>query len=112
MEGTMTDRTEDKPSKLTLLEQALHDNKLSRGGLLNQLKALGIGFGTVLLLGSQPSSANVASETTVKLKSTNPALNSIINEAPSERIMGGTGDSAALQKVTFFRVFRRFFRRW
>ena len=92
------------------VDKALKDNKLSRRGLLSQLKGLGIGLGAAAMLGSK-SDAHGAPEATVTLKSTNPALNAIIKEAPVAPA-AEAAEGANLQQMAYWRVFRRGFSRW
>jgi hypothetical protein len=96
------------------VEKALKDNKLSRRGLLSQLKGLGIGLGAAAVLASK-SNAHGAPEATVTLKSTNPALNAIIKEAPvapAGEAAGTAAEAANAQQMAYFRAFRRIFRRF
>jgi hypothetical protein len=71
------------------VKRELSGGKLSRRLLLNLLRGLGIGFGAAFLLGVKPSGATGAVEGAATLRSTNPALNKIIEEASS-----GTGIDA------------------
>ena len=96
------------------VNKALKDNKLSRRGLLSQLKGLGIGLGAAAMLASK-SDAHGTPGATVTLKSTNPALNAIIKEAPvapAAEAAGTAAEGANLQQMAYWRFFRRWFRRW
>jgi len=88
----------------------LHEGRLSRGGLSNRLKALGLGFGAAFVLGMTGAHAATAPESNVVLKSTNPALNSII-QSGTESGQAATDDK--MQQLAWFRRwFRRFYHRW
>jgi hypothetical protein len=105
----------DDSSKLDVNEVAeitnqLHEGRLSRGALSNRLKALGLGFGAAFALGMTGAQAASAPDSNVVLKSTNPALNSII-QSGTESNQAATDDK--MQQLAWFRRwFNRFFRRW
>ena len=65
-------------SEVADITNDLHEGRLSRSSLSNRLKALGLGFGAAFVLGMTGAHAATAPDTNVVLKSTNPALNSII----------------------------------
>ena len=88
----------------------LHEGRLSRRGLSNRLKGLGLGFGAAFVLGMTGAHAATAPDTNVVLKSTNPALNSII-QSGTETGQAATNDKFQ-QLAWFHRFFRRFFNRW
>ena len=91
------------------LTKALNDGRLSRRGLRERLTALGVGFGAAFVLGLTGAQATSAPEATAALKSTNPAINAIIdNAAQSDQVV-----STPLQQVAWYRRwFRRFYTRW
>jgi hypothetical protein len=105
----------DGSSKLDVKEVAqitneLHEGRLSRGGLSNRLKGLGLGFGAAFVLGMTGAHAATASDANVVLKSNNPALASII-QSGSETGQAATDDK--MQQLAWFRrYFHRFFNRW
>jgi hypothetical protein len=70
------------------VKRELSGGKLSRRLLLNHLRGLGIGFGAAFLLGVKPSGATGAVEGAATLRSTNPALNKIIEK--HRRVPGST----------------------
>ncbi len=84
----------------------LHEGRLSRRGLSNRLKGLGLGFGAAFVLGMTGAQAATAPDANVVLKSTNPALNSIIQNGTE------TGQAATNDKLQQLAWFRRFFRRF
>ncbi len=84
----------------------LHEGRLSRRGLSNRLKGLGLGFGAAFVLGMSGAHAATAPDANVVLKSTNPALNSIIQNGTE------TGQAATNDKLQQLAWFRRFFRRF
>jgi hypothetical protein len=92
------------------LTTELNDGRLSRRGLRERLTALGIGFGAAFVLGLTGAQATSAPEATVALKSTNPAINSIIDNATqSDQAVVST----PLQQIAWYRRwFRRWYHRW
>ena len=62
------------------LQSELANEGLSRRAFLDRIKLLGVGFGAAYVLGMKDADAAVRSDTVVNLKSTNPALNDIIEE--------------------------------
>ena len=89
----------------------LHSGRLSRRGLSERLKALGFGFGAAFVLGMTGAQASTNPDATVALKSTNPAINSIIQDGMQT---GQTAtDAKQFQQLAWFRrFFRRFFNRF
>ena len=88
------------------LTKELNDGQLSRHGLRERLTAAGVGFGAAFVLGLTGAQATSAPEATVALKSTNPAINAIIDNATQtdQAVL-----STPLQQVAWY---RRWFRRW
>lgn len=97
-------------NKVADITNELHEGQLSRGGLSNRLKALGLGFGAAFALGMTGAHAATAPDSNVVLKSTNPALNSIIQNG-SQSGQAATDDKYQ-QLAWFHRFFHRFFNRW
>ena len=93
------------------ITRQLNDGRLSRQGLRERLTALGVGFGAAVVLGLTGAHASTAPEATVTLKSTNPAVNAIIQN-------GGQSDQAPtvgapLQQLSWYnRYFCRFYTRY
>jgi hypothetical protein len=103
-------------SEIGDITRQLNDGRLSRHGLLERLTALGVGFGAAVVLGLTGAHASTAPEATapeatVTLKSTNPAVNAIIqNGAQSDQTPTVT---APLQQLSWYnRYFRRFYTRY
>jgi hypothetical protein len=84
----------------------LHQGRLSRRGLSDRLKGLGLGFGAAFVLGMTGAHAATTPDTNVVLKSTNPAVASIIQSGTQ------TGQTATDDKFQQLAWFRRFFRRF
>jgi hypothetical protein len=91
------------------ITRQLKDGRLSRQGLRERLTALGVGFGAAIMLGLTGAQSSPAPEATVALKSTNPAVNAIIQSGgQSEQTV-----STPLQQLTWYhRYFRRFYNRF
>src|SRR5262245_26777391 len=66
------------------LQRDLSDNGLSRRAFLDRLKVLGVGFGAAAMLGGRRADADVRfdapADASVKLRSSKPELNNIIEE--------------------------------
>jgi len=108
----MADGLERKSIKQ--VEQEVNDSKLSRRGLLDHLKGVGIGFGAAFLLGVRKSEAHAVPEATAQFKSTNPALNTIIEEGTQAGEVATQAEGrGALQQMAYWRYwYRRYFSRW
>jgi hypothetical protein len=105
---------ETKRKALNEITQDINTSRLSRRGLLNRLKGLGVAFGAAVMLGVKESEAHNGPAATARLKSTNNALNDIIEE-DARAHPGGEGEERPVQSAfyrVFRRVYRRFFRRW
>jgi hypothetical protein len=93
------------------LTRQLNDGRLSRRGLRERLTGLGIGFGAAFVLGmtgaqaTQAPEAAPAPDTTVALKSTNAAINAIIDN-------NGQVDQKVTTPVQQLAYYNRWFRRW
>jgi len=104
----MTDYSTKQEPNVGDIAQELRAGRLSRGGLIDRLKGLGIGFGAAFVLGISGANATSATQAEAVVKSSNPVLNSIIQEG----LQLPVAEAPALQKVSYYRWFRRFFRRW
>ncbi|MCC6775380.1 MAG: hypothetical protein IT537_01895 [Hyphomicrobiales bacterium] len=104
----MSDLTDKKRQDLARISKELGASHLSRRGLLDRLKGIGVGFGAAFLFGVKQSEART--DATATLKSTNPALNKILQEDASNDQTGAEGEDARIQ-TAYVRVFRRAFRR-
>jgi hypothetical protein len=100
--------TDSKRKDLARISQELGESRLSRRGLLDRLKGVGVGFGAAFLFGMRQSEART--DATATLKSTNPALSKIIEE---DAVVGEGGAEAEEPRIqtAYVRVFRRAFRR-
>lgn len=108
----MNDELENKRKELGRITKELNDSRLSRRGLLDRLKGLGVGFGAAFMMGIRESGAHTAADATARLKSTNDALNDIIEEAPQPGAAeGAPGAEDRPAQTSFRRVFRRVYRR-
>jgi hypothetical protein len=92
----------------------LNEGRLSRRGLSDRLRGLGLGFGAAFVLGMTGAHAATTPDANVVLKSTHPALNSIIQNGAQT---GQTATDDKLQQLAWFRRFfrrfyNRFYRRW
>jgi len=76
----MSDARETRKRQAQDIQNDLSNGGLSRRALLNRLKVLGVGFGAAYMLGIKDAGAEVRSDTMVNLRSTNLALNDIIEE--------------------------------
>jgi hypothetical protein len=97
-------------SDVSEITSELNEGRLSRRGLSDRLKALGFGFGAAFVLGISGAQAATTPDATAVLKSTNPALNSVIQSGPQS---GQTAtEGSPLQVAYYRRYFRRFFSRF
>src|SRR5215831_15975269 len=91
-EATMGDR--EKLHQAQEIQRELNDKGLSRRAFLDRLKVLGVGFGAAAMLGVRGADADVRSDASLSLKSTNPALNNIIEEGRQDLL--GDGPNAQM----------------
>ena len=91
------------------ISRELSEGKLSRRGLSDRLKVLGLGFGAAFALGVTGAQAATTPDASVALKSTNVAIDSIIKGPQIPAAAVGT----PLEKTAYFRRwFRRFYNRF
>ena len=91
------------------ISKELKQGNLSRRGLANRLKLLGLGFGAAFALGVTGAQAATTPDASVTLKSTNVAIDSIIKGPAVPTAAVGT----PLEKTAWFRRwFRRYYTRW
>jgi hypothetical protein len=103
---------ENKRKAFGRITKELNDSRLSRRGLLDRLKGLGVGFGAAFMMGIRESGAHTAADATARLKSTNTALNDIIEEGPQPRdAEAAPGADDRPVQTSYVRAFRRVFRR-
>jgi hypothetical protein len=95
------------------ITKQLNDGRLSRHGLRERLLGLGIGFGAAFVLGlTGGAQASSAPEATAALKSTNPAINAIIDSGMQAE-KAEKADSKLEQVAWWYRRwFHRWYRRW
>ncbi|MGO9005969.1 MAG: hypothetical protein ACLQIQ_11650 [Beijerinckiaceae bacterium] len=97
------------------IQNELKPAGLSRRGFIDRIKALGLGFGAAVALGAEGAKASNAPATSVNIKSTNPALDGIINEGRKEEGPAQPGEKK-VQEAWWYRRFwgyrRYWYRRW
>src|SRR3974390_2224368 len=104
----MSDDFDKVQQEAKRVQKELNENGLSRRGLLNRFNFLGLGFGAAYLLGAQRAEALTRSDDKpdVKIKSTNPALNDIIQDG-QEQAGEGAEDRRAFKTAWFRRWYFR-----
>lgn len=86
------------------IQKELNKEGLSRRAFLDRLKVLGAGFGATFLQGVRDADAAIRPDTVVNLKSTNPVLNNIAEEAidPVDDVrVGADGDTARVKTAAW-----------
>jgi hypothetical protein len=106
----------DAKSRLNVSEvgditKQLNDGRLSRHGLRERLMGLGIGFGAAFVLGLGGAQAASAPEASVALKSTNPAINAIIDTG-AQTDKADAAKPQLQQEAWYRRWFHRWYHRW
>lgn len=71
--------------ELRALQADLKEAKLSRRGFLTRVQALGLGFGAAMALGIREADAAVGGQAELRLRSSNQAVDGILEEAREER---------------------------
>jgi hypothetical protein len=105
----MNDKSTDNRLDVSDISRELSEGRLSRSGLADRLKVLGLGFGAAFALGVGGAQAATTPDAAVALKSTNVAIDSIIKGPQVPVAAVGT----PLEKMAFFRRwFRRFYNRF
>jgi hypothetical protein len=114
----MHDDRDERRQQAKKIQEELNQKRLSRRGLFQRFRVLGVGFGAAYLLGAKEAGAvangdGKASDAVASLKSTNPALNEVIDEGRQHSAPGGESadDRGSGMKTAFRRVFRRVYRR-
>jgi hypothetical protein len=115
----MSDDRDKKHQDAKAIQEELNQKRLSRRGLLQRLRLMGVGFGATYLLSGKDAEAvarseGEASDTLASLKSSNPALKEIIDEGRKESPLGEEGadeDRSSHTRIAYRRFFRRFYRR-
>jgi hypothetical protein len=112
---TMHDDPDKKHQEAEAIQEELNKKRLSRRGLLQRLKALGVGFGAAYILGARDAGAAVGTDPSesgaARLKSTDPALNDIIEEGRDPRLSGPKVDRSEWTETAYRRVYFRGYRR-
>src|SRR5262249_47422430 len=86
-EARMSDR--EKLQQTQEIKRELKEKGVSRPAFLDRFKGLGVGFGAAAMLGVRDADADVHSDASLSLKSTNPALNNIIEEGRQDLLGDG-----------------------
>jgi hypothetical protein len=95
------------------ISKQLSEGKLTRGGMANRLRLLGLGFGAAFALGLGGAQAATQTDATVNLKSTNPVIDNIINSPQIPSASANKPVQTAWYRRHFFRTYHRFgFHRW
>jgi hypothetical protein len=118
-ERRMSDDRDNKHQGAKAIQEELNQKRLSRRGLLQRLRLMGVGFGAAYLLSGKDAEAVARSEgaggdTLATLKSSNPALKEIIDEGRKESPLGEESadeDRSSHTRIAYRRFFRRFYRR-
>jgi hypothetical protein len=90
----MSDDLDKKQEELKKIQEELKEKGLSRRKFLDRLKGAGVGFGAAFVLGANNADARDAADA-VSVKSTNPALDGILEEAKQAQL----DESSENQKV-------------
>jgi len=100
--------------ELSDISKELSEGKLSRGGLANRLRLLGLGFGAAFVLGLGGAQAATQPDAAVTVKSTNPVIDNIIKSPLLPSTKADTPfKQTAFYHRHFFRTYNRFgFHRW
>ena len=103
----MTDESTKNQSDVADIAKALSAGRLSRRNFFDRLKGLGVGLGAAFLLGAGARAATTP-DAGVAVKSTNPALDAIIKDAPqSPESDPAATQGAPLQQTAYVRGYRR-----
>lgn len=90
------------------IARALRDGQLSRGGLSDELKVLGIGFGAAMVLGVSGAHAAATTDASATLKSSNATLNGIIHSGPQAPTIN---PNSSAQRTAYYRYYPRYYTR-
>jgi hypothetical protein len=92
------------------IQRELNDKGLSRRAFLDRLKVLGVGFGAAAMLGVRDADADIRSDASLRLKSTDPALNNIIEEGRQDLL--GDGPNIQMADGRYSRKYSRRYARY
>jgi hypothetical protein len=101
----------EKQQQAQEIQRELNDKGLSRRAFLDRVKVLGVGFGAAAMLGVRDADADVRSDASLSLKSTNPALNNIIEEGRQDLLGDGPNVQMAYSRG-YSRHYARYSRRY
>jgi hypothetical protein len=115
----MADDLRAKQDELARIEEELKSTGLSRRRFLNRLSAAGFGFGAAFTLNSRNAGAHEGREASVKVGSSNSAVNNVLpsaNEgetgAPVQGQDGGDRKRQIAQYVRFYNRYARAYYRY
>ncbi len=107
----MSDELDNNRQELQRVQDQLKKGGVSRRRFLDSMKGLGVGFGAAFLLGM--NKADAAANAGVQVKSTNPAIDHIVEEGQAQQSHDAAeGAEPNLQVAQYFRVYRRGYRRF
>jgi hypothetical protein len=92
------------------IQRELNDKGLSRRAFLDRLKVLGVGFGAAAMMGVRDADADIRSDASLRLKSTDPALNNIIEEGRQDLL--GDGPNIQMADARYSRKYSRRYARY
>jgi hypothetical protein len=106
---------DSKKQQAKAIQTELNSARLSRRGLFDRLKSVGVGFGAAYVLGLGAADAAIRSDATdvgatAKLNSSDPALNQIIEEGRERQ--EGAAEERPIQTAWFRRFFARGYSRY
>jgi hypothetical protein len=115
----MSDDRDKKRQDAKAIQEELKKKRLSRRGLLQRLRLMGVGFGATYILGAKDAEAVTGGDAegngaVASLKSTNPVLNEVIDEGRKDGPVGeesADADRSSRTRTAYRRVFRRVYRR-
>jgi hypothetical protein len=123
-EADMSDDLDKKQEELKKIQEDLKETGLSRRNFLDRLKGVGVGFGAAFVLGSNKADARDATDAGLSVKSTNPALDGILEEAKQAQLDEGSENQKVqaregkvdpddpLSHMAYRRFYRRGYRRF
>jgi hypothetical protein len=122
-EADMSDDLDKKQEELKKIQEELKETGLSRRNFLDRLKGAGVGFGAAFVLGANNADARDAADA-VSVKSTNPALDGILEESKQAQLDEGSENQKVqaregkvdpddpLSHMAYRRFYRRGYRRF
>jgi len=98
----------EKQHRAQEIQRELNDKGLSRRAFLDHLKVLGVGFGAATMLGVKVADADIRRNASVRLSSTNPTLNNIIEEGWQDLV----SEKDEAEEEMYSRVYSRHYARY